>query len=480
MDSEKLADLIDHILENELDIHSVTIIRNGYIVADAAIYPFDAGSKHNLKSVTKSFVSALIGIAIDQGYIEGVDQTVLSLFPDRAVANVDADKQAMTLENLLMMATGLECRDSARFDYAGALRMMQSDDWVQYVLDLPMLEQPGTRFEYCNGASLLLSAIVQEQSGLTAAEFAEQHLFAPLGIDDVIWPSTPQGVTIGYADLHLQPHDMAKFGYLYLQNGQWAGDQIVPADYVAASIANTLPASGDSYGYQWWVADDGLYSAQGHGGQFILVVPESELAVVFTANLSEDDAFIPPILMDIFVRPSVVSAAALPPNPGGLERLESRIQAAAQPPADPQPVPPLPEIAQRVSGNTYLLDMPNPTGFSSLTFTFGEGAEASMSIGYPPGTTSLPGTDSPLDEVMLSLGLDDVYRFTTNELGLKTGAKGEWLDEDTFLVQLDMIGSVGLARLHITFQDEEITVELWDDLMSPAMLAPAFGGRVAE
>ena len=146
MDSELLVNMLGFIQEQDYDMHSVTIVRHGYLILDAAIYPFDHGSKHNIHSCTKSITSALIGIAIEQGYIESVEQPVLSCFPDRMAANLDAHKEAMTLEYLLTMASGLECRDSYRYIWSGLTQMMQTDDWIQFMLDLPMAEPPGSQF----------------------------------------------------------------------------------------------------------------------------------------------------------------------------------------------------------------------------------------------------------------------------------------------------------------------------------------------
>ena len=481
MDSEKLAKLFDYIQEQNLNINSVTIIRNGYLVADAAIYPFDIDSKHNLMSVTKSVISALIGIAIDQGFIEGVNQPVLSFFPDREVANIDADKEAMTLEDVLMMATGLECRDSWRYRWRGLERMMQSDDWVQHVLDLPMLEAPGTRFEYCNGASLLLSAIIQETSGLTAAEFADLYLFGPLGIEDVVWPANPQGISLGHADLRLQPHDLAKIGYLFLQKGQWDNHEIMSTSWTTTSTSEHIPALGEHYGYQWWIDPDGLYFARGFGGQYIFVAPDSELVAVFTSNLNEDQIPIPQVLMDVFVIPALISPEALPPNPDGLEQLESSIEAAVLPPTALEPVAPLPEMAQQVSGNTYLFDTPNPADLASISLNFDEGAEALMKLEYVTGDAPLNGEDSPaLFQVEMPVGLDNLYRFLPADFGMKMGVKGEWVAEDVFLVHLDFIGNTGLQRAQFTFEGDEISIEFWDDIPSPPVHVPGIIGRLAD
>ena len=313
MDSEKLAKMFDTIQERNYDIHSVTVMRNGYLVADAAIYPYDQGSKHIIHSATKSIISALIGIAIEQGSIKSVNQPVLSFFPGRTAANLDMNKEAMTLEHLLMMTSGLECRDSYLYRWRGIDQMRQTADWVQFMLDLPMAEPPGSRFEYCNGASFLLSAIIQETTGLSASAFAEAHLFGPLGISDVEWPANPQGITLGWGELHMRPHDMAKIGYLYLNKGRWDGEQIIPADWVAISTREHIAATlVDGYGYQWWVADDGYYMALGYAGQFIFVVPEHELVVAFTSNLSENDFYGPEILLDTFIIPAARSSALSP------------------------------------------------------------------------------------------------------------------------------------------------------------------------
>jgi CubicO group peptidase (beta-lactamase class C family) len=332
MDSQLLAEMFETIRARDYSIDSVTVIRNGTIVADATVHPYEPDSRHIIHSCTKSIVSALIGIAIDQGRLEGLEQPVLDIFPERTVARLDADKEAMTLEHLLMMASGLECRDSYLYRWRGLQQMRESDDWVQFMLDLPMAEPPGTRFEYCNGGSFLLSAIIQEATGVSAAAFAQQHLFAPLGIEDVEWPANPQGISIGWGELHMRPHDMAKIGYLYLNEGEWSGEQVVPVDWVRASTRKHISATlQDGYGYQWWVADDGVFMALGYAGQYIVVVPEQELVVVFTSDLEEEDFYLPQELLTTFIIPAVESSGRLPANPDGVARLEAAIETLASP-----------------------------------------------------------------------------------------------------------------------------------------------------
>lgn len=333
MDSEKLADMLDAIQEQGYDIDSVLVVRHGHMVLDAYVHPFGPDRKHVIHSCTKSIVSALIGIAIDQGHIEDVDQPMLDIFPERAAANRDANKEAMTLEDLLTMSTGLKCRDSYLYRWRGLNELRASGDWVQFVLDLPTAEEPGTRFEYCNSASFLLSAIIQETTGMSALAFAEEHLFGPLGITDVEWPSNPQGINIGWGELRMRSHDMAKIGYLYLNKGEWDGQQVVPAEWVEASTRQHISARTlqDGYGYQWWIAPSGTFMALGYAGQYIVVVPEKDMIVVFTSDLPEQQFFVPQELLDAFIIPAAQSSKPLPENPAGVARLTSLIGTLASP-----------------------------------------------------------------------------------------------------------------------------------------------------
>jgi CubicO group peptidase (beta-lactamase class C family) len=308
MDSELLTEMLAYIEENRVRIDSVTIVRRGYLVLDAYFHGYEKNTKHDLWSCTKSVTSALVGIAMDQGYIQSVDQPVLSFFPERTVANLDSRKEALTLEHLLTMTDGLDwLTKDFRTVSAGDTwpEMRQSGDWVQFVLDRSMAEEPGTRWNYNDGASHLLSAIIQETTGMTALELAEEHLFDPLGISVAGWLSDPQGRNCGGTYLRMTPHEMAKFGYLYLNEGLWDGEQIVPAAWVKASTTNHSPTPGMYYGYQWWVVPwAGYYTASGGAGQYIMVLPELDMVVVFASDLVPDDQYTPPLLLAFYIIPA--------------------------------------------------------------------------------------------------------------------------------------------------------------------------------
>jgi CubicO group peptidase (beta-lactamase class C family) len=332
MDSNVLAAMLESIDRQGYGTDSVTVIRNGYLLVDAAVYPYDQTTKHIVHSCTKSIVSILIGIAIDQGHIDDVQVPISSLFPDRTFDNNDANKEAMTLEDLLTMSSGLRCRDSYLYRWSGLNEMLASEDWVQFMLDLPMAEPPGTRFEYCNGASFLLSAIISEVTGMSALEFAEANLFGPLGISDVVWPANPQGISIGWGELRILPHDLAKIGYLYLHEGQWEGEQIVSSSWVEASTRKHIPATlQDGYGYQWWIDDSGMYLALGYGGQFAYVLPEERLVAVFTSDNDDDDFYVPQALLNDYILPAILSEESLPSDPEAEALLQFQTEQLAKP-----------------------------------------------------------------------------------------------------------------------------------------------------
>ena len=281
VDGDLLALMLAHIDERDIDIHGLVIVRHGYIIAEAYYEPYSETMQHTLASIAKSLTSILIGMAMHQGAITSVDQRLVDFFPDRTIANLDARKQAITLEHLLTMTAGFDCRDAGNRTVE---QMIRRPDWVQFMLDLPMSRDPGTDFNYCNGVSHLLSAIVHETTGMTALELAREQLFPTLGIGRVTWERDPDGNPAGGWGLYMTPRDMARLGILYLNDGAWDGEQLVPADYVAASTRRHSSDATMGYGYQWWVSSAVDFRAIGAGGQYIIVRPDYDLVVVFTSD----------------------------------------------------------------------------------------------------------------------------------------------------------------------------------------------------
>ena len=287
MEFAALAKAVEAGKQPDLNLHSLLVIRNGVIVSETYYGSFKQDTTHELYSVTKSFTSTLIGIALDQGKLDGIDRPVLEYFPKLKVEAVDAEKSAMTVEDLLTMTSGLDWIEGDPVYRA----MYMSRDWTKYVLDIPMRAAPGTEFNYCSGCTHVLSAILAQSVGMDVRKFADRYLFGPLGIDDYQWDTSAEGNLIGGWGLYLTPRDMARLGYLYLQEGKWQGQQIVSAEWVRKATEMHVETGDDwDYGYQFWVEPElGVYSASGRYGQYIYVHPPTNLIVVTTAAANDGD-----------------------------------------------------------------------------------------------------------------------------------------------------------------------------------------------
>ncbi|UCE09304.1 MAG: serine hydrolase [Candidatus Thorarchaeota archaeon] len=313
MDSAKLQEMMDYIENETIPIKSMVVVRNGRIVLEefplSTIY--HENSTHLLYSVTKSFTSALIGIALDKGFLDNVSQLLLSFFPDYNITNMDERRDRITIEHLLTMRSGMFWDETtAPYDSpANGIYHLNTGDGVEYSLNLDMVAEPGELWHYNTGASHLLAAIVQVASGMTTLDFAEQYLFGPLGIDNVRWYHDTAGWYKGGYDLSIRTRDMAKFGYLFLNNGTWDGQQIVSSEWVNTSISShTLFWDHQGYGYQWWTIPSlGLYRAAGLYGQYIYVVPEHDLVVAFSSTMGRNDPYPHDSLVAQFIIPAVIT-----------------------------------------------------------------------------------------------------------------------------------------------------------------------------
>ncbi len=290
MSSNKLQQMNDDIRAGGTAIDGVVIIRHGYLVWETYPNPlYSTTDTHKLYSVTKSFTSCLIGIAIDKGYIEDVNQTMISFFPDRAIKNLDERKQKITIENLLMMRSGMSWDESSApfTDPRNDIYHIIYEDGLQWSLDLAMVGEPGVTWHYNTGASHILSGIVTAATGVSTLRFAEENLFEPLGITRYAWSEDGAGTIIGGFDLQLSPRDMAKFGYLYLHGGKWDGKQIVSQQWVEKSTSTlTKPYAALGYGYQWWTTpSQNMYSCRGLYNQMIYVLPDQDIVVAVTADM---------------------------------------------------------------------------------------------------------------------------------------------------------------------------------------------------
>jgi len=343
MEAGPIDKLIRLLRTQEHEYHSLLVVKDGKLVveeyfdgqdADLTGYEFglkplmkfDRDTPHFQASVTKSITSILVGIAIDKGFLQGVDERMFSFFPEYVDLKTD-DNDELTVAHMLIMGTGIPWDESYPYtDPRNDLtRMWHHAEPIRVVLEKPVVAEPGTRLLYNSGTTNLLGDIVRKQTGMSLVEFAERHLFAPLGISSYEWVGFEHDPEMAFASsgLYLRPRDMAKIGQLYLQEGIWNGERIVSQEWVRKSVerAISIPASArgadhaSGYGYQWWLeeyrsGEIEAYSARGHGLQFIVVLPDLNMAVVFTGGAWSTSPFNASIkynqMIEDYILPAVV------------------------------------------------------------------------------------------------------------------------------------------------------------------------------
>nr|MDJ0976648.1 serine hydrolase [Planctomycetota bacterium] len=289
--AKRLAAAVRYIETNKTYTHAFLVQRGDQFVLERYFEGFDKDKLHPLQSATKSITSTLIGIAIDKGHIEGVQQPLHELLP-KYDDLLTGKKRRITLEHVLTMTTGLEWRDwrtgptgKSSFD-----DIENAADSIRYVLTRPLVTEPGAVFHYNTGSSHLLSAIIHHNTGMTTAAFAERHLFGPLGITAYQWPALCDGIHQGGWGMSMKPRDMLRFGQLMQGEGLWRKKRVVSKAWVDAATRRQVDAVGfepNGYGYHWWIPRDygtDVAAAMGYGGQDIFVLKALDTVVVFTGD----------------------------------------------------------------------------------------------------------------------------------------------------------------------------------------------------
>jgi CubicO group peptidase (beta-lactamase class C family) len=269
---------------------SLLVVRHGFLVAERYFNGASPQDAHFIHSASKSFTSALVGIALDQGYLPGLDAKLLDYFPEDDSPELDPRKRDITLRHLLSMRAGFDWVET-RTSFSP---YMNSPDWSRYTIELPLRDAPGERFNYCTPETNLVAVIVARASGMSLRDLAQRFLFGPLGITISYWERDPAGYYTGGHAMCFTPRDMARFGYLYLNGGWIDGQRVIPEEWVRASLTRTGRSGWDwgaledeGYGYLWWLgrlAGHPVFFASGKGGQLIIDVPDLDMVVVTTTN----------------------------------------------------------------------------------------------------------------------------------------------------------------------------------------------------
>lgn len=433
LSSTTLAEMVKVIRQQKRPIHSILVIRHGVMVLEAYAFPFAADIRHCVYSTTKSITSALVGIAVGDELLGPVDMPVSGYFPSAPLE--DPRKNEILVEHLLSMDSGIEWMEPLHSGLNDLWGIIEADDPVQYFFNPALVEEPGTVYNYNSGGSHLLSILVQEASGKKAVDFAAERLFHPLGIRDYAWQEDFTGHSVGGTGLELRAEDMAKIGQLYLDGGQWQGEQIIPADWVVESTRiHSDPPTDVGYGYQWWIRPEGDYYSLGWGGQQIRVFPEQDMVVVFTAG-AQGDAILHEDLVDTYLFPAVISDEPLPADDNAHAALVNAITAFTSPQVWPSQ--PSSKMVDEIDGKQWLVT--------------GMGEWSIFGLHFPSSSEGVLDLEMDEDMMHLRIGLDGTYRVTsTDELGLVALA-GYWESSDSFVVVQQNVREADLRMTHIRF-----------------------------
>ena len=275
-------------------LKSLLVVKNGDLVAEGYFQGLNQNDMHDVRSVTKTVIATLTGIALEKGYLESLDQTIDSYFVEE-YADLPPEKRAITIRHILTMTSGFMWDESDASDYTA---WANSLDPIAFVLNRPLVSDPGQTFRYNSGTVHLLSVILTKATGLPTLDFANQVLFEPMGFGPLFWERLARGYYNGGAGLDLRPRDMAKLGKLFLDGGVWNGQEILGSAWIEQAMQPTRQSSGNygplsniDYGFLWWLAEAGntpLQLAWGWGGQFITTFPQNNLVVIATSNWNVD------------------------------------------------------------------------------------------------------------------------------------------------------------------------------------------------
>jgi len=430
--------------DQEIDtMHSFMLVRHGFVVAEGWWSPYDAKAPHVLFSLSKSFTSTAVGLAIADGKLS-LDDEVLGFFPEDAPAEPSDNLKAMRVRDLLCMSAGHQTEVSLDVNVP----------WTKAFLAHPVSFKPGTYFLYNTPATYMLSAIVQKATGKTVLDFLRPRLFAPLGIENPTWGTSPQGISLGGYGLSLRTEDIARFGQLYLQKGQWQGRPLIPASWIAAATSRQTSNGSNpksdwdqGYGYKFWRCRHGAYRGDGAFGQYCIVLPEQDAVVAITSGVRNMQA-----VMDLVwdkLLPAM-QAAPLPKDNAANKRLSARLAGLTVRPASGPSTSPL---ATTVSGKSFAFPK-NDRDIEAVTLAF-QADGTTLTVRTSSGEGRIPCGSGTWRRGRTSFvnGLDSHLTGTTE---YPVAATGAWTGEDTYTVKLCLVETPFYITLAFRFDGGQV------------------------
>ncbi|MCD6285596.1 MAG: serine hydrolase [Anaerolineae bacterium] len=470
--------ILDFVNAAEADVdalHSFILLRHGHRVAQGWWAPYSPDIPHVLFSLSKSFTSTGIGLAVADGLLS-VDDPVISFFPEDLPAEVSDNLAAMRVRHLLSMSTG------HGEDTTNHMATAPDGNWARAFLARPVDHAPGTHFLYNTGASYMLSAIVQNLTGMTLLLYLTERIFEPLGIEGATWDSCPRGVNLGGFGLSLKTEDIARFGQLYLQKGVWEGEQLLPEAWVAeATSYQTDNSSMDNadwsqgYGFQFWRCRHNAYRGDGAFGQYCLVMPDQDAVLSITGGLGDMQAVLDLVWMHLL---PVMAAEALPEDELTRSELVSKLASLALPPLEGLSASP---VASAISGKTYAFDLDVQRTIAERHFASADAQllrSMSLALDGDGGTLVIEDGRGPQK---VAFGLRE-WRFGTTLLDgdkpRKVAASGAWITEDTFAVKLCLYETPFCPTIFCRFGDGHVIYQFRSNVGFGVLERPELVGKV--
>jgi len=439
-------------LETQInEVHSLMLVRHGKVIAEGWFAPYTPGDMHNMYSVSKSFNSTAVGMAVGEGLL-GVDDLVLSFFPDLAPAAPAPGLQQMTVKNLLTMATGHAA------DTIDRMRAAPDGQWTKAFLALNVENPPGSAFFYNSGAAYMLGAIVQKVTGMSVEEYLTPRLFEPLGISNRLWGKSPEGVDMTDGGLSITTEELAKFGLLYLQKGQWNGEQLVSEQWVNDATSKEISNGNDNgnwsygYGYQFWRSPLG-FRADGSLGQYSFVLPDQDVVLAVTSGTSNSGGT--NSLMNVVFQnlPAAIQPDVLPEDPAAHDALTAKLASLALSVPQGQPTS---SLMPDVSGSRYAIAS-NSQGISAIVADF-SGENPVLTIEDADGPHVIPVGIGHHLRARTGFKKHINELFDTPDQAIST--IGAWTSDNTFTAKLTFTETPYSMTAIFAFEGNQLTVDM--------------------
>jgi CubicO group peptidase (beta-lactamase class C family) len=415
-------------------MNSFMLLRHGHVLAEGWWSPYQAEAPHALYSLSKSFTSTAVGLAIAEGKLS-LDDEVLKFFPDDAPSEPSNNLKAMRVSDLLRMSTGHQSEPPRTSE----------QPWTKSFLAQGVPFKPGTHFLYNTSGTYMLSAIVQKATGMTVLDYLRPRLFAPLGIEQPTWEASPQGITAGGFGLSIRTEDIARFGQLYLQRGKWQGKQLVPAAWVEAATARQTSNGSNpksdwdqGYGYQFWRCRHGAYRGDGAFGQYCVVLPEQDAVLVITSGVKDMQAVLN-LVWDKLL--PAMKPSSLPPNDEAGRKLRHTLKGLSLRPQQGS------GTAAKVSGKQYVFPA-NQRKLEAITLA-GDGKDGDVTL-----VTRLGGVEQ---RIACGRGAWRKGRLAWGPLPMQpAAASGAWTADGTFTAKLCFYETPFIITLRLKFSGKEL------------------------